>query len=81
MIAEMGEERSFPGERRHLGENFRAEVAPLKLALSEIAPLGESNGPSVVCGCGQCATMHEVLRNVLGFNAAMQQNYQTYGGW
>ena len=45
MLAEMGEERAFLAERRHLSKHFKAEVAPLELALAEVAPLGEGNGP------------------------------------
>ena len=48
MLAEMGEERAFVAERRHLRKNFKAEVAPLELALAEVAPLGEGNGLTVI---------------------------------
>jgi len=61
MFAEMGEERAFLAERRHLRKGIQAEVAPLKLALAEVAPLGKDDGLAVVHEHRQRVTMDEVL--------------------
>ena len=43
VLAEVRKERTFLTEGRHLGEDVQAEVAPLELALAEVAPLGEGD--------------------------------------
>ena len=62
MLAEMGEEGALLAESRHLRKNFKAEVAPLELALAEVAPLGKGNGLAVMRAHRQRVTMHEILR-------------------
>ena len=61
MLAEMGEERAFLAERRHLRKRIKAEVAPLELALAEVAPLGKGDGPAVMHEHRQRITVHEIL--------------------
>ena len=43
-------------------KSFKAEVAPLELALAEVAPLGKGNGLAVMREHRQRVTMHEILR-------------------
>ena len=62
VLAEMGEERAFLTERRHLSKSIKAEVAPLELALAEVAPLGEGDGLAVMRAHRQRVTVDEVLR-------------------
>ena len=62
MLAEMGEERAFLAERRHLRKSIKAEVSPLELALAEVAPLGKGDGLAVMHAPRQRVTMHEILR-------------------
>ena len=48
MLAETGEERAFLAVRRHLRKSIKAKVAPLELALAEVAPLGKGDGLAVI---------------------------------
>src|SRR5258708_31729498 len=69
MLAEVGEERSFPAERRHLRKDFKAEVAPLEFAFAEIAPLSEGNGTTVIREHRQRITMDKILGEDIGSGA------------
>ena len=62
MLAEVGEECAFLAERRHLCKGIQAEVSPLELSFTEIAPLGKDDVLAVCHAHRQRVTMHEVLR-------------------
>ena len=52
-----------------LRENVEAEVAPLELALAEVAPLGKGDRLAVVRAHRQRVAVHEVLRQHVGRGA------------
>jgi hypothetical protein len=62
MLAEVGEERPFLAERRHLRKDLKAEVAPLELTLAKVAPFGEGDGLAIMRAHSQRVAMYEVLR-------------------
>src|SRR5437763_1231870 len=66
MLAEIGEERTFPSKGGHLRKNFKAEVTPLESAFSKIAPLGKGNGPSIIGEHRQRVTTHKILGQDIG---------------
>ena len=62
----MGEERALLSEGRHLGEGVQAKVAPLELALAEVAPLGKGDRLAIAGAHRQGVTVDEVLRQHVG---------------
>ena len=62
VLAEVGKERPFGAEGRRQGEAIVAEVAPLELALAQIAPLGKGDRLVVVGAHRQGVAVDEILR-------------------
>ncbi len=58
----MGEECPLRTEGRSPGKNVKAEVTPLELALTEVAPFRKRHRLTVLGFHRQCIAMHKVLR-------------------
>jgi hypothetical protein len=59
-LPRVGEERVLP-EGRHLRERVEPEVAPLELALTQVAPLSEGDGLARADKHGEGVTVDDVL--------------------
>ncbi len=69
MLRKMGEKRPLGAEHRRRSEGAETEVAPLELALAQVAPLGKGNRLAVVGAHLQRVAVDKVLRQHVGRRA------------
>ena len=69
MLAQVSEERTFRTEGGRTGENVEAEVAPLELALAEVAPLRKGYWLPIASAHRHGIAVDKVLRQHMGSGA------------